>query len=203
MRPVYVVPITDCEDFSKAKEAKISHYRWETGYEPEASARLIYLRNRGFLLAMTAKEADPKADCTMYNQPVYKDSCLEFFVNFNPAQPLYMNFEMNSNGAFLAALRPGRKGKTPIHELTGDLPPVFARKEADAWTVKAFFPNEFIGQLFGKDSFGPGDEFSGNFYKCGDETPHPHYGMWSPVDTEEPDFHQPSFFGTFRLQEVK
>lgn len=199
MRPEYLVPIVDGEDFSKAPIARISEYRWEEGYAPEASAQLIRIRGLGFCVRLEAKETSPKALCTFYNQPVYKDSCLEFFVNFNPAQPKYMNFEMNANGAFLAALRTGRKDKTPIHELTHDLPPVRPRVDADRWSVTALFTDDFIRELFGKDSFRPGDTFVGNFYKCGDETPHPHYGMWSLVDTETPDFHQPSFFGTFRL----
>jgi hypothetical protein len=34
-----------------------------------------------------------------------------------------------------------------------------------------------------------------NFYKCGDETETPHFGAWSPVQTPQPDFHRPEFFG--------
>ena len=201
MRPEYVVPIVDGEDFESAPKASISVYRWEKGYAPEAYAQLIRLRGLGFCLRMVAKETNPKAVYTFYNQPVYLDSCLEFFVNFNPAQPCYMNFEMNANGAFLAAIRTDRKHKTPIHERISDLPPVKAKIEKDSWSVTVFFSDRFIGELFGKDTFRPGDTFTGNFYKCGDETPQPHYGMWSPVETETPDFHQPSYFGTFRLEE--
>lgn len=201
MTPVYSVRITDSDDFTDIPKAKISCYRWETGYEPEAFAQLIYLRGLGFCLRMEAKEEHPKAVYTLYNQPVYLDSCLEFFVNFRPEQPRYMNFEMNSNGAFLAALRTGRKDKTPIHELTRDLPAVLSGKGNGSWFVKAFFPDSFVKTLFGRDGFQAGDEFTGNFFKCGDETPQPHYGMWSPVMTEQPDFHQPSYFGRFRLED--
>ncbi|MCH8859253.1 MAG: hypothetical protein IID54_06710 [Proteobacteria bacterium] len=34
----------------------------------------------------------------------------------------------------------------------------------------------------------------GNFYKCGDKTSHPHWGMWSPI-TNRLSFHQPALFG--------
>ena len=200
MRPDYLVPITDCEDFTRAPLARIENYRWETGYEPEAFAQLIYISGVGFCVRLEAKEKDPKRDCTFYNQPVYKDSCLEFFVNFAPSQPKYMNYEMNANGAFLAALRTDRKNKTPIHELTHDLPAVRAEIGEDRWSVTALFTDRFISELWGKNGFRPGDTFTGNFYKCGDETPQPHYGMWSPVELEKPDFHQPAFFGTFRLE---
>ena len=37
--------------------------------------------------------------------------------------------------------------------------------------------------------------FTGNFYKCGDETEFPHYGMWSEAVSDTPDFHRPECFG--------
>ena len=52
MTPVYSVRITDSDDFTDIPKAKISCYRWETGYEPEAFAQLIYLRGLGFCLRM-------------------------------------------------------------------------------------------------------------------------------------------------------
>jgi hypothetical protein len=163
---------------------------------------VIYVRGLGLALHMEAFESDPKSVYTMYNQPVYTDSCLEFFVNCNPAQPLYINFEMNANGAFLSALRPGRKGKQPIHELMSDLPAVMAKKFEDHWSVDAFFTLSQIKTLFGKDTFETGDVLLGNFYKCGDETPIPHFGMWAPIDLEAPDFHRPEFFGKLIIGEV-
>ena len=39
----------------------------------------------------------------------------------------------------------------------------------------------------------------GNFYKC-DESVHPHFGVWNPVATPQPDFHRPECFGILRLQ---
>lgn len=200
MKPVYQVLTRPNVDFRDVPKAEISCYKWEEGYAPEAFAQLIYVDGLGFALHMEVMETNPKAVYTMYNQDVYKDSCMEFFVNFNPAQDKYINFEMNSNGAFLSALRADRHNKTPIHQLLSDLPAVRADKKADRWSVDAFFTLSQIETLFGKSDFKPGDEFYGNFYKCGDETPIPHYGMWSPVELEKPDFHQSAFFGKFVIQ---
>lgn len=198
--PLYRVFTRNTIDFTDIPKADISCYQWTDGYTPQAFAQLIFVRDIGFALHMEAMENHPKADCTMYNQPVYKDSCLEFFVNFNPSQPKYLNFEMNANGAFLSALRLDRKQKTPIHELLSDLPAVRAQQYSDRWTVDAVFTLQQLQTLFGKSAFAPGDTFIGNFYKCGDETPIPHFGMWSPIDLDHADFHQPSFFGTFQLE---
>lgn len=198
---VYHIKTCDRACFEQAPKAEIACYKWTEGYSPKAFAQLVYVKNLGFALHMEAYESDPKAVYTVYNQDVYKDSCLEFFVNFNPEQPLYINFEMNANGAFLSALRPGRKGKKPIHEILSDLPAVRSERSDDHWSVDAFFTLAQIETLFGKSVFNAGDVIKGNFYKCGDETPIPHFGMWSPVELEQPDFHRPEFFGTLIIEE--
>lgn len=41
----------------------------------------------------------------------------------------------------------------------------------------------------------PGQEAIGNFYKCGDDLPTPHFLTWNMIDAETPDFHSPQFFG--------
>ena len=196
----YIVPVETEIDFSRAEKAMISNYKWTEGYAPEAYAQLICILGRGFALKMTAVESNPKALYTKFDEPVYKDSCLEFFVSFNNANNKYMNFEMNSNGAFLAAVRTERANKTSI-KMLAPLPKVKAEKNENGWSVEVFFSNDFIGKTFGKFSFGRGETFKGNFYKCGDETEIPHFGMWAPIDSEKPDFHRPEFFGTFKIEE--
>lgn len=195
----YIIRVEKEIDFSRAEKAMISNYKWTEGYAPEAFAQLIYIEDKGFALRMSVKESDPLAVCTEYNQPVYQDSCMEFFVSFNPESPKYMNFEMNSNGAFLAAVRTERANKTPIHTLA-ELPEVKASKDSDSWSVEVFFPNEFIGKTFGKSDFARGERIKGNFYKCGDNTAIPHFGMWAPIENEKPDFHRPEFFGIMEIE---
>ena len=190
----YIIPIEKEIDFSRAEKAMISNYKWTEGYSPEAYAQLICILGRGFALRMTCKEVNPKAVYTNYNDPVYKDSCMEFFASFNPESNKYMNFEMNSNGAFLAAVRTERANKTPIDTLA-PLPEVKAVHAEDGWSVEVFFSNELIGALFGKDSFKSGESFKGNFYKCGDDMPQKHYLSWNPIGTERPNFHTPQYFG--------
>ena len=76
----YIIRVEKEIDFSRAEKALISNYKWTEGYAPEAYAELIYVVGRGFALRMTCYEADPKAVYTKFDEPVYKDSCLEFFV---------------------------------------------------------------------------------------------------------------------------
>ena len=186
-------------DFSDAPKAKIDSYKWGEGYTPKAYAQLIYVKNKGFALKMTAVERNPRALCTEYGDPVYEDSCLEFFVRFNSDSPLYMNFEVNSNGAFLASVRKERRNKRNIHEITS-LPEVMANRQEECWTIESFFSIGMIEALFGKCDLKKGSVFFGNFYKCGDKTEHPHYGMWSPIQADTPDFHRPEFFGKLVIE---
>lgn len=187
-------------DFTDVPKAYINTYKWsDNDYTPRAFGQLILVKEKGFSLKMTAFEKKPQAVYTKYGEPVYEDSCLEFFVRFKKDSPFYMNFEMNSNGAFLASVRTDRKNKTHIHEFA-PLPAVKADKFSDYWTVETFFSFEMIEALFGKCQFNKGDIFYGNFYKCGDKTEYPHFGMWSEIKKDKPDFHQPTFFGKFVIE---
>ena len=60
------------------------------------------------------------------------------------------------------------------------------------WCVKAVISTEKLKKLYGTESI---RFFTGNFYKCGDETEFPHYGMWSEAVSDTPDFHRPECFG--------
>ena len=64
----------------------------------------------------------------------------------------------------------------------------------DNWLVEYRVPLVLFRKLYGQD-VRAGHRAAANFYKCGDETPVPHYGAWSPVGTAAPDFHRPEFFG--------
>jgi len=44
-----------------------------------------------------------------------------------------------------------------------------------------------------------GKTFRANFYKCGDMLTVPHYVTWNPVGTENPDYHQPKYFGLLKF----
>ncbi len=195
----YIVQTKEKITFCRVPKAEISTYKWGDGYAPTAYAQLIYVKDKGFALKMTCKEANPKAVFTNYGDSVCRDSCLEFFVSFNNKSNLYMNFEMNSAGALLSAVRTDRKNKTPIDQKTA-VPTVKPSKTKDEWSVETFFSLEMINDLFGEVKFESGYAFKGNFYKCGDDTEHPHYGMWSPVELDHADFHQPSFFGDLIIQ---
>lgn len=187
----------DCVDWSAIPAAPIDTYRWLEDYAPKAFARLVFVEDYGFILRMTCEEREPKAVYHNYNEPVYTDSCMEYFCDWlNDGR--YLNMEMNSLGTLLSCMGADRVARTPSRDLMGgEIFPVKGEVFEDFWQVTAEMPLSLLRKLLGCDAlpFGKGYAFTGNFYKCGDETAAEHYGMWNYVGTETPDFHRPEFFG--------
>jgi hypothetical protein len=147
--------------------------------------------------------------------PVWKDSCVEFFVQ--PAGAAgHFNFEMNAGGTLhssyivnprrlpgggyadwmllpAAALGRIRVRASLPRRIDPALPgPV-------DWCVALEVPLDLLEKFAGVPCRPePGDEWRGNFFHCGDETPSPRWGAWSGVG-ERLDFHQPERFGVLRF----
>jgi len=197
----YKVKTVQTVDWSLIDRAEISSYTWGKDYMPKAYAQLAFVKSKGFALKMVCDEKNPRTTYTNYNDPVYRDSAMEFFASFNNASPLYMNFEMNSAGAFLSAVRVDRKNKTPIDKLVDVFEiTVTPSVTENGWSVEAFYPLSVIKKLFDVGEFPSGYRFKGNFYKCGDDTAIPHFGSWSPISLESPNFHCPEFFGDLVIE---
>ena len=64
------------------------------------------------------------------------------------------------------------------------------------WMVALVIPYPAIGL----DPNNLPEKIQANFYKCGEETAHPHYLSWNPIKTSRPDFHRPEYFGELKLK---
>ena len=201
---VYHIPtlpagtVAESINWDTVPAASIDNFFWYEGHTPETTAKLVFVEGFGFILRMICAETDPKAIYTKYNEPVYKDSCMEFFCDYL-GDGRYVNMEMNSLGTLLSCIGPDRHARTPVADLSGgELFSVQGEVCEGQWQVTAEIPVALLCKILGVDSipFGSGYTFRGNFYKCGDETHTIHYGMWSPIGTEKPDFHRPEYFGT-------
>ncbi|GAA0181149.1 carbohydrate-binding family 9-like protein [Clostridium sediminicola] len=183
---------------SKKDDAIVAHidqFPYGCGYQPETSFSIWYEAECGFHLEMKCMEQNPKAQYKNHNDPVYKDSCMEFFVNFYPTDKKtgYLNFEMNANGAMLLYYGENRDKRRSVHELLLKKHTVNITEQY--WQINLLVPLEFIKKIYGKCEFQSGDMIKVNAYKCGDDTKVPHYGCWNKVLAESPDFHRPEFFG--------
>jgi hypothetical protein len=188
------------EPWASLAPIPVDRYLWLTnGYRPLVEARLCWSARFLYVKFRVGEKRAP-VRYTKFQDPVYKDSCVEFFVDMFPVRRLgYVNFEMNAAGVLLAAFGPDRDHRKPLwpEDLAGMS--VISGEElwpeaGDNWHVEYKVPLALFRKLYGEEVT-PGHRAAANFYKCGDETAIPHYGAWSPVGTPTPDFHRPEFFG--------
>jgi hypothetical protein len=211
LRPAYTILPVDVEfgpgdasgPWPGIPSLGIDHYLWlENGYRPPVEVKLCY--SRSFLhVRFRVEERRVRVKYLKFQDPVYKDSCVEFFIDAFPESRLgYVNFETNAAGTLLAAFGPDRFNRKPLwpEDLGGfDVSasvagPLDGEHGGDTWTLEYRVPLALFRKIYGLE-VRPGHRAAANFYKCGDETEFPHYGAWSRIDTPSPDFHRPDFFG--------
>ncbi len=194
----YEIRITDKPDWRKVKKAKVDQYVWGGEYRPKTYAQLVFVPRRGFIARLTTYETAPRAVYFNNMDPVYTDSCLEFFARYKKGG--YINCEVNANGAILSAYGEGRGGRIPLDKISGEFPSVKITKKKDRWVAEISVDLKIIKAVYGKSVFRENSVIYGNFYKCGDNCEHVHYGSFSPVKTEKPDFHRPEYFAKMTLK---
>ena len=171
-------------------------YPWDkSGYCPEVEF-YPQMTETGFPMKIDIKESNPKRIMTEHFQPVHLDSCVEWFVNFSPkTSEYYFNFEVNANGVMNVAFRKNRQEYRTMTLEDIESLHIKTKIEETYWTVEYEVPFSLIEKYY--DGFERKNEVKvlTNFYKCGDETVYPHYGVWKKIDIPEPDFHRPEFFG--------
>ena len=196
---LYEMKMREAFQLPQDELVELKYSPWGENTAPQCLFQGCFVQNRGFFFDFIAYEKDPLARFKKSGDPVYKDSCLELFCNFAPQKSdLYINFEMNANGAGLICVGNGRENRVPLK--TTLLPTIRAAKTDNFWDVILYVPQEIIREVYGeKIDFSEGYEMRANVYKCGDETDHPHWLTWSPIKSEKPDFHRPEQFGVFKL----
>jgi hypothetical protein len=202
----------------------------------------------GFL-AVTFRVEDHYVQCQYdeYQGGVCRDSCCEFFVSPSEGsddKTPFFNFECNAGGTMLLYhCTRGDAGNVEV-ELGDDDIPLAASlvdtptgfvsgggtkilpeiTEPTVWTIEYHVPWKLFERYHGISSPpASGTQWRANFYKCADQTSHPHWcdptvtptrpvtpqqsppsshllafrlrrGSWAPVGTPRPNFHRPSDF---------
>jgi hypothetical protein len=199
--------------WSEAETAELACYRPEgSEHRPRTRARVLFDAQN---LHGTFHVEDRFVRCARANyfDEVWKDSCVEFFVEPRPGRG-YFNFEFNCGGAFLCchivdpartaegfkqfAKVPPELGRTV--QVRSSLPRLVEPEitEPLAWTLRFSIPFSLFEHYLGPLGSLPGQVWRGNFYKCADASSHPHWAAWSPVD--ELNFHLPRCFGALQFE---
>ncbi|MBI9092661.1 MAG: carbohydrate-binding family 9-like protein [Desulfobacterium sp.] len=178
---------------------------------PKAEVKIAYDDTAIYVMFRVA-DRYVRAVAAAHQDNVWEDSCVEFF--FTPDSDLskgYFNLEMNCGGTLLFHFQPG-SGKERIvipksecnqircaHSLPSIVDPEIV--EPVTWTVGYHIPLALLKKYCGVITPAPQVEWRANFYKCADNTSHPHWLTWSPVDFPKPNFHLPQSFGILEFQE--
>lgn len=205
-------------DWSLAERGKMNCFPWaksedQTAYRPDSSFYVLYDTEYLYVLLTTVGryEKRPRIREMGRQVAVHQDSCLEIFFSplFNDS---FFNFEFNAAGAYKIAY--GKKQK-PRYQLSAEelqnllIYPLAIKEGGRAkqfaklpenfdWGIFLRIPCIIFSKLIGRDlHFVKGEHIAANVYKCGDLTEKAHFGCWSPINHETPNFHLPEYFGEF------
>ena len=210
--PASIVPeLMGCWDgpaWQKVLAMEIANFRKESGiHRPITTAKLLYSPDKIHGL-FQVQDRYIRCIRNQFQDEVYKDSCVEFFVQPKAKQG-YFNFEFNCGGALRAfyivdptRTPSGFKEFTPMSledagriEIYHSLPEMVDREIVDEtiWYVEFSIPFAILEKYVGPLTPVYGQIWRGNLYKCADESSHPHWAAWAPVDGL--NFHLPRCFG--------
>lgn len=183
------------DEFNKQQ---MSHALWQNKAE-QPNARFAIAHGHDMIfLKYYVREKHIAAVYRRINEPVYKDSCVKFFIGFE-YDPNYYNLEFNCAGNFL-----GQYGCDKINRLFLDKNLLaFIDTEIEInynqqdqvfeWELTVAIPTA-VFEFHDVKNFA-GMTCSLNFFKCGDDLPIPHYMAWNAFHSSKPDFHRPEYFG--------
>ena len=178
----------------------IENYPWdESGVRPVTEVTVGYDEG-GYKVRFVSYETALRAVETEHNTDVYKDSCVELFAAFAPERDdRYINIEANPNGAAYCSVRRSRDDYELISPADIDTLAIRTSVFDDRWEIEYYISVEFIKKYIPAYEHREGGVIRANFYKCGDETDHVHYGCFNLIENRTPDFHRPEFFAEFKL----
>lgn len=186
--------IEQCEPFS------INQYMWNSKMSPKVYGWFGYIENEGLFVKMVCEEKNPKREYKNHKDSVWEDSAMEAFLAFLEEGEelsndcMYTNFEINSNGAMYANYGKGRENRDHISDKQYELSGVKATIEDDKWYVEVLFPESYLNQICDFEKVKAGKSFYCNFYKIAEAEEIQHFGSYSPIKSETPNFHMPVCF---------
>lgn len=175
----------------------ISHLLWGTRSMPATHFRIGFIPGDAFYIEMICEEQNPLRNYTRHRDPVYRDSAMEAFFLFAPSggdMETYLNFEMNANGALLAAYGPSRMYRSYFTPEEYRLFRAKAWIQDNKWGISFRIPICILEKIYGPLTLEKGSHFFCNFYKISENAETEHYGAYAPIDSPVPSFHMPEYF---------
>lgn len=182
----------------------------EPAHQPRVQARAAY-DDQFLYVIWKVEDRYVRARRTKHQQDVYRDSCVELFFTPGgaPEERGYFNLETNCAGVklFGAHIVGDKDGKFTAEDFArivtaSSLKGPIDREivEPTTWTLEYKIPLNLLEKHARIERPGPGVTWRANFYKCADDSSHPHWLTWSPVTNAKPSFHLPRYFGTLEFE---
>lgn len=186
-------------------ENKIDHQPWPE-FKTHVHANFsIAHSNEAVLLKYKVTEESLKVSTFETNGKVHKDNCVEFFISFG-TDKAYYNIEMNCIGIGLIAYGKGRLNRKFLpKQLVEKIKTYIKIKTLPedklvnySWEITLIIPISVFAQSDLQTL--KNETGNGNFFKCGDDLPQPHFLSWNKIEAGKPDFHLPEFFGALTFE---
>ena len=144
--------IKDKEELNTVAPCEIGHLLWGTSSIPRTYFYIGFVPGDGFYVRMVCEERDPRRIYESYLDPVYRDSALEAFLLFpQKGEPTgtYLNYEVNANGALLAAYGPSRTYRSYFSSEDAARFQTRAVIEEDRWSASFHIPLSVLERIYG------------------------------------------------------
>jgi hypothetical protein len=198
----------DDEIWSEANELSIDNFHERSkSTHPVTKAKVLH-DNEAVYVLFKVEDKYVRAVAEKNQDSVCRDSCVEFFVKPKEDKG-YFNFEINCGGTILLSyVRDPERTENGFkdfeyvsdenlkkieiyHSMPKNVEPEI--EDDTVWYIEYRVPKSMFEAYVGELGELSGQTWTANFYKCADETSHPHWAMWNPV-TEPLNFHKPECF---------
>lgn len=207
------IPYIKTSDFTTADELvlavqqlqrmPISYIPWPE-FKSDAKANFVIAHNTDAIILWYQIEERYLIANELNNGNIHNDSCVEFFIAFDNDKAYY-NLEFNCLGATKVGYGNRRSGRELLSaEIIGKISfssrinsKLGKKQEGFDWEIVLIIPKEiFVHHTISSFSL---LKAKGNFYKCGDGLPEPHFLTWNMVTGTKPNFHKTDCFGALQF----
>lgn len=210
--PVTIDANWDKPAWQDVQPLELTHYMGEKPeHLPKVQAKLLYDSANVYVI-FRVEDRYVRAVARNHQDTVCKDSCVEFF--FAPEMDTakgYFNLESNCGGTILLNfqtiprkdIRRFELSDIEKIEIAHSQPKIVDPEvtEPTVWTVEYRLPVSILSKYRPEVTPpAPGVKWRANFFKCADQTSHPHWLTWAKVHRPQPDFHVPADFGVLEFK---
>lgn len=194
-----VKTIESPEDLGQCEVFHVNQYNWGGSYRPVTYGRMGCWKDHGFLVQMISEEKNPLGECAEPDGMVCRETAMEAFFQFFPKEredQIYLNFEANVLGTLHAKYGRSRKDRQPLPMELREACQCRCTVLENCWKLEIMVPLTVIEYAYGKENagFSSGDGFRCNFYKISENQEPVHFGSFTEIKSEKPDFHLPEYF---------